>query len=87
MKLVGFGLDGASSMRGIHEVVSSNLHRYDPHLRYIHWIAHREALIVNDDSSHFLELQYIEKFENKVYSWLGKSTKRHGELKEIMEYF
>jgi hypothetical protein len=87
MKLVGFGSDGASSMRGIHEGLSTKLRRDAPHLLDIHCIAHREALTTNDASSHFLELQYIDKFANKVYSWLGKSTKRHGELKELMESF
>ena len=53
----------------------------------VHCIAHREALAANDASSHFLELQFIDKFANKVYSWLGKSSKRHGELKELMESF
>ena len=32
MKLVGFGSDGASSMKGIHEGLSSKLHRDAPHL-------------------------------------------------------
>lgn len=33
------------------------------------------ALTTNYVSSHFLELQYTNKFVNKVYSWLWKSTK------------
>ena len=66
MKLVGFG-SGASSMRGIHEGLSTKLHRDTPHLLDIHCIAHREELTTNDVSSHFLELQYIDKFANKVY--------------------
>ena len=87
MKLVGFGSDGASSMRGIRESLSSKLRQDVPHLLDVHCIAHREALAANDASSHFLELQFIDKFANKVYSWLGKSSKRHGELKELMESF
>jgi len=86
-KLVGFGSDGASSMRGIREGLSTKLRRHAPHLVDIHCIAHREALAANDASSYFEELQAIDKFANKIYSWLGKSTKRHGELKELMESF
>ena len=56
MKLVGFGSDGASSMRGIREGLSSKLRRDAPHLLDVHCIAHREALAANDASSHFLEL-------------------------------
>ena len=54
---------------------------------HVNSIAHIEALAANDVSSHFLELQFIDKFANKVYSWLEKYTKRHGELKELMESF
>ena len=38
MKLVGFGFDGASTMRGIREGLSIKLHA--PHLLDIHFIAH-----------------------------------------------
>ena len=75
IKLVGFGSDGASSMRGIHEGLSTKLRRDAPHFLDIHCIAHREALATNDASYNFLELQYIDKFANKVYSWLGKFVK------------
>ena len=74
-------------MRGIREGLSTKLRRHAPHLLDIHCITHREALVANDASSYFVELQAIDKFANKVYSWLGKSTKRHGELKELMESF
>ena len=30
-------------------------------------------------------LSFLDAFTNKVYSWLGKSTNRHKELKEIMK--
>lgn len=87
MKLVGFGSDGESTMKGVREGLTSKLHRDALHLLDIHCIARREALTTNDASSHFLELQYIDKFANKVYSWLEKSAKRYGELKELMESF
>ncbi|KAH9295072.1 hypothetical protein KI387_038660 [Taxus chinensis] len=87
MKLVGFGSDGASAMRGIREGLSTKLRRDAPHLLDIHCIAHREALATNDASSYFPELQFIDKFANKIYSWLGKSAKRHGALRELMDSF
>jgi len=74
-------------MRGICKGLYTKLHRHTPHLLDIHCISHREALAINDASSYFVELQAIDKFANKVYSWLRKSTKIHGELKEIMETF
>ena len=87
IKLIGFGSDRASSMRGIHEGLSTKICRHAPHLLDIHCIAHQEALASNDASSYFLELQAIDKFTNKVYLWLGKSTKRHRELKDLMDSF
>ena len=86
-KLVGFGSDGDSTMRGNREGLATKLRRHAPHLIDIHCIAHREALAANDASSYFPELQDIDKFANKVYSWLGKFAKRHGELKELMDSF
>ena len=77
-KMVGFGPDGASSMRGIHEVLAAKLLRDVPHLICIHCVAHREALAITDASNYFLEFIYIDKLDNKVYSWLGKSAKRYG---------
>ena len=73
-------------MRVSREVLSSKIRRYDPNLLDIHYIDHTKAL-VNDASSHFLELQYIDKFANKFYSLLRKSTKIHGELKDLMKSF
>lgn len=51
----------------------------------IHYTSHRGALTINYASSHFRESQYRDKFANKVYSWLGKSTKINTKLKELME--
>ena len=78
MKLDGFSFNVASSMRGTCEGLSTNFCQDASHLLDIHYIAHREALATNDISSHFLELQYIDKFANKVYLWLERSAKRHG---------
>ena len=86
-KIVVFGSDGASSMRGIREGLAAKLLREVPHLLCIHCVAHREALAIADASNFFPEFNYIDKLANKVYSWLGKSAKRHGELKCLMELF
>ena len=58
-----------------------------PHLLCIHCVAHREALAITDASNYFPEFSYIDKLANKIYSWLGKSTKRHGEFKSLLELF
>ena len=86
-QLVSFVSDRASSIKGIHEDLYWKLHLDAPHLLEVHYLAHRETLSVNYASSHFQGLQYIDKFANKVYSWLGKSTKIHGKLKELMYSF
>jgi hypothetical protein len=36
---------------------------------------------------YFSEFNYIDELANKVYSWLGKSAKRHGEIKILMDLF
>eukprot|EP01018_Ginkgo_biloba_P029271 Gb_13695 [translate_table: standard] len=33
------------------------------------------------------EFHFVDKVANKVYAWLEKSPKRHGEMKELMELF
>ena len=86
-KMVGFGSDGASSMRGIHEGLAAKLLRDVPHLLCIHCVAHREALAITDASNYFPEFSYIDKLANKIYSWLGKSAKRHGEFKSLLDLF
>jgi hypothetical protein len=81
--MVGFGSDGASSMRGICEGLVAKLLHEVPHLLCIHCVAHHEALAITNASNYFPEFNYIDKLANKVYSWLGKSTKRHGEFKSF----
>eukprot|EP01018_Ginkgo_biloba_P015134 Gb_19382 [translate_table: standard] len=73
--------------RGIHEGLAAKLLCKIPHLLSIHYVAHREALVVTDASKNFLEFHCIDKLTNKIYSWLGKSAKRNGEIKGLMELF
>ena len=47
-QMVGFGLDGASSMRSIHEGLVAKLLWEVPHLLCIHCIAHRDTLAITD---------------------------------------
>jgi len=42
-KMVGFWLDGASSMKDIHEGFATKLLHEVPHLLCIHYVAHCEA--------------------------------------------
>lgn len=86
-KMVGFSSNGASSMKGIQRGLATKVQSDIPHLVVVHCIAHREALTTNDASSRFLKLKIVDKMVNKVYSWLGKSIKYHGDLRELMESF
>jgi hypothetical protein len=71
-KMVGFGSDGASSMRGIHEGLTAKLLHEVPHLLCIHYVAHHEALAITYASNYFLNLiiliswpiKYILGWEN-----------------------
>ena len=62
-------------MKGIREGLSSKLRRDAPHLLDVHWITHREPLATNDASSHFVDLQYIDKFANKFIHGLENLLK------------
>ena len=53
IKFVGFVYNGIYSMRGNNEAFSYKIYQDNPHLLDIHCIAHREALVANDYSSHF----------------------------------
>ena len=64
MELVGFAYDGEFSLRDIHEGLYTKLCYDPPHLLTIHCIAHREAIVQNVVSSHFLEFLYFDKFAN-----------------------
>ena len=86
-QMVSFGSDEASSMRGIHEGLASKLLREVPHLLCIHCVAHHEALAITDASNYFPEFSYISKLANKVYPWLRKYEKRHGEFKSLLDLF
>jgi hypothetical protein len=86
-QMVGFGSNGASSMRGIREGFTAKLLHEVPHLLCIHCVAHCEALAITNASNYFPKFNYIDKLANKVYSWLGKSTKRHGEFKSLLDLF
>ena len=56
-----------------------------PNIVGIHCIAHHEALATLDASKRLLELLFVEKLENKVYSWVHNSTKRNSELISLKE--
>ena len=86
-KLVAFASDGASSMVGKNNGAISKFQSMMPNILGVHCIAHREALAIKDAyiMSHAHVFSFLDAFANKVYSWLGKSTNRHKELKEIMK--
>jgi len=86
-QMAGFGSNRDSSMRGIHEVLVAKLHHEVPHMLCIHCVSHCEALAIIVASNCFPKFNCIDKLANKVYSQLGKSTKRHGEFKSFLDLF
>ena len=58
-----------------------------PHLLCVDCVAHHKTLAITHASNYFHEFGYIDKLDNKVYSWLGKSAKRHGEFKSLLDLF
>jgi len=87
-KMVIFGSNGASYMIFIREGLLAKFLHEVPHLLCIHYVARHEALDIIDASNYFPEFNYIDKSNNKkVYSWLGKYEKRHGEIKILMVLF
>ncbi|MCO5575073.1 hypothetical protein L7F22_028870 [Adiantum nelumboides] len=86
-KLIGFASDGASCMRGVNNGVLTKLQQKVPHIIGVHCVAHREALVVSDACDKFVEFTFVDAFANKVYAWVGRSTKRHQNLDKLMKAF
>ncbi|KAH7440451.1 hypothetical protein KP509_04G107800, partial [Ceratopteris richardii] len=54
----------------------------------VHCIAHKQALATKDGfATHPHIFAFVDKVANKIYSWLGKSSKRHEELWKIMHEY
>jgi DNA invertase Pin-like site-specific DNA recombinase len=51
----------------------------------VHCLAHREALAAGDAARSFLDFQMLDRFANKVYEWVGRSTNRRNELKRLLK--
>ena len=84
-KLIAVSTDGASSMIGSENGFITLLKNYFPNLIGAHCIAHRGALATSDASKNILEFLFVEKLENKVYSWVGTLAKRNNELISSLE--
>ena len=84
-KFIAVSTDGASSMVGCENGFVTLLKNDLPNLIGTHCIAHREALAALDDSKKIPKFLYVEKIENKIYSWVGNSTKRNNELIALLE--
>ncbi|KAH7424117.1 hypothetical protein KP509_12G090700 [Ceratopteris richardii] len=87
-KLIAIATDGASVMIGSKTGVvarfQSSMHR----IMGVHCIAHRQALAAKDGFiSHPHVFAFVDKVASKVYSWLGKSSKRHAEMWQLMHEF
>ncbi|KAH7426346.1 hypothetical protein KP509_11G097500 [Ceratopteris richardii] len=84
-KLIAIAIDGASVMVGHKTGVLARFEEATPHIMGVHCIAHRQALAAKDGFvTHPHVYAFVDKVANKVYSWLGKSSKRHDELWKIM---
>ncbi|MCO5594792.1 hypothetical protein L7F22_048826 [Adiantum nelumboides] len=84
-KLIAIAIDGASMMIGHKTCVIARFQMDMPCIMGVHCIAHRQTLAAKDGFvSHPHVYAFVDKVANKVYSWLGKSGKRHEELWKIM---
>ncbi|KAH7421532.1 hypothetical protein KP509_13G062500 [Ceratopteris richardii] len=87
-KLIAIATNGASVMIGHKTGVLSRFQESMPHIMGVHCIAHRQALAAKDGfATHPNIFAFVDKVANKVYSWLGKSSKRHEELWKIMHEY
>ncbi|KAH7292058.1 hypothetical protein KP509_29G049800 [Ceratopteris richardii] len=87
-KLIAIATDGASVMIGHKIGVLSRFQESMPHIMDVHCIAHRQALAAKHGFiTHPHIFAFVDKVANKVYSWLGKSSKRHEELWRIMHEY
>ncbi|KAH7284550.1 hypothetical protein KP509_34G059300 [Ceratopteris richardii] len=87
-KLMAIATDGASVMIGSKTGVVARFQSSMPCIMGIHCIAHRQALVAKDGFiSHPHVFAFVDKVASKVYSWLGKSSKRHAEMWELMHEF
>ena len=83
--LIVVSTDGASTMIGHENGFVSFLKKNIPNLIIVHCVAHRESLAVVGASNKVLELLYVQKIANKVYSWIQNSPKRSNELNDLLK--
>ncbi|KAH7277645.1 hypothetical protein KP509_39G060800 [Ceratopteris richardii] len=87
-KLIAIATDGASVMIGSKTGVVARFQSSMPRIMGVHCIAHRQALAAKDGFiSHPHVFAFVDKVASKVYSWLGKSSKRHAEMWQLMHEF
>ncbi|KAH7440127.1 hypothetical protein KP509_04G092600 [Ceratopteris richardii] len=87
-KLIAIATDGASVMIGSKTGVVARFQSSMLRIMGIHYIAHIQALAAKDGFiSHPHVFAFVDKVASKVYSWLGKSSKRHAEMWQLMHEF
>ncbi|KAH7439136.1 hypothetical protein KP509_04G046900 [Ceratopteris richardii] len=87
-KLIAIATDGASVMIGHKTGIVVRFQESMPYIMGVDCIAHRQALAAKDGFiTHAHVYAFVDKVANKVYSWLGKSSKRHDELWKIMSEY
>ena len=85
LQQVVLATDGASSMTGHRTGLAARMRAEVPTLINVHCIAHREALAAGDAARSFPNFQMLDRFANKIYEWVGRSTNRRNELKRLLK--
>lgn len=82
--IIGFGSDGANTMMGCHNSVSSRFRQLCPGITILKCICHSLHLCANDATK---ELPYTcEKLARNVYNYFKNSNKRQSEFKEFQQF-
>jgi hypothetical protein len=84
-KIIHFGSDGASNMRGNQTGIATRLKKINPFMSSIHCISHRLHLAGKDASDEIEYFQEYEKVLRNLYSYFSKSHKRQDLLKSMQE--
>ncbi|EFJ23896.1 hypothetical protein SELMODRAFT_415133 [Selaginella moellendorffii] len=72
----------------VDESVLQRLRMICPKIIGVHCVAHREALAAKDGfTTNQPIFDAIDKLAQKIKSWLGKSSLRHKELKELLQSY
>ncbi|MCO5554722.1 hypothetical protein L7F22_008256 [Adiantum nelumboides] len=86
-KMICFGSDGASSMVGCRNGLSTRLKRENPFMTNIHYIAHRTSLCLADAVKEFQVAQDIDTCMNSIASIFSRSSCKSKVLESLQVEF